>query len=109
MLRLDMGIMTYRTCGMLGMAMALMSCAAPKATVVAETPAVKNEKPATPALEPANPPLPVDDGLRMPDMLAMPDAGDFRSTNSSATMTGNSSGAVISRPPTEAPPKPKAE
>lgn len=107
--RLNMGMMTYKTGGMLGMAMTLLSCAAPKASVVAEAPAAKKEKVPTPVVEPANAPPPVDDGLRMPDMLAMPDEGEFRSTNSAATMTGNSSGAVISRPPTETPPKPKAE
>ncbi len=110
--RLNMGMMTYKACGVIGMAVALMSCAAPKATVVAEAPVEKKQKapePEGPVI--AEPTLPVDDGLRMPDMLAMPQEGDFRSTNATAPKTGRQSGAVISRPPTDPPSrmKPKAD
>jgi hypothetical protein len=104
-------IMKHKVCAGIGMAVALVSCAAPKATVVAEAPPVKTEKTPEPAAAPAQTTLPADDGLRMPDMLAMPQEGDFRSTNAAATTTGNPSGAVISRPPADPPsrPKPKAE
>jgi hypothetical protein len=77
---------------------------------VAEAP-VKTEKPPELAEAPAETTLPVDDGLRMPDMLAMPDEGDFRSTNSAAARTGSPSNAVIARPPADPPArtKPKAD
>lgn len=44
-----------------------------------------------------------DDGIRMPDMLALPGEGEFRATNPSLPQPGNESGAVISRPPTDPP------
>jgi len=94
---------------LLGMMAAMTSCA-PKATVVAETPPVKKE-PAPPVavVQETALPTPADDGLRMPDMLAMPDEGDFRSTG--GAKPGTQSGAVIARPPTDPPArvKPKAE
>jgi hypothetical protein len=95
----------------LGIVWALASCA-PKATVVAEAPAMKKvEKAPEPAVEEPAAPVQEDDGLRMPDMLAMPGDGDFRSTNPAAPKTGAAAGAVISRPPTEPPSrvKPKAD
>jgi hypothetical protein len=105
-----MKMMNQKVCAAIGMAVAMVSCAAPKATVVAEAP-VKTEKPPELAEAPAETTLPVDDGLRMPDMLAMPDEGDFRSTNSAAARTGSPSNAVIARPPADPPArtKPKAD
>ena len=86
-------------------ALALLSCAAPKATIVAENP-VPETKPAenTVASEPVAPKEP-DDGIRLPDMLGLPDEGELRSA---ATSPGKApeSGAVIARPPAEAPKKP---
>jgi hypothetical protein len=86
-------------------ALALLSCAAPKANVVAEAP-VKETKPAENVAvpEPATPNEP-DDGIRLPDMLGLPDEGELRSA---ASLPGKSpeSGAVIARPPTEATKKP---
>jgi PBP1b-binding outer membrane lipoprotein LpoB len=104
--------MKQKVCVVIGMAMAMMSCAAPKATVVAEAPAPKTETAPQPEVPAPTETAPQeDDGLRMPDMLAMPQEGDFRSTNPSAPKTTNQSGAVISRPPTDPPSrvKPKAE
>lgn len=96
---------------LLGGTLVLASCVPPKATVVEAAPATpkKVEKAPEPvAPEPLEPPLPAD-GLRMPDMLAMPGDDDFRATNPS-TKTGEDAGAVISRPPTDPPSrvKPKA-
>ena len=81
--------------------LALLSCAAPKAEVVKETPVQKTEKPeetAAVAPEPAVGSLP-DDGIRLPDMLGLPGENEFRSTRPAAT--GGGSGAVIARPPAE--------
>lgn len=98
----SMGITKYLTCTALGFALLLASCA-PKATVVAEAPVVKKVEKTPEAIAPElSVPAQVEDGLRMPDMLAMPSEGDFRSTNSAAPKTGNASGAVISRPPADA-------
>ena len=60
------------------------------------------EKAPEPVADPAMP-AQEDDGLRMPDMLAMPGEGDFRSTNPAAPKAGAASGAVIARPPTDPP------
>lgn len=98
---------------LLGGALVLTSCVPPKAIVVeaASAPAPKEvEKAPEPvAPEPLEPPPLPNDGLRMPDMLAMPGDDDFRATNPS-TKTGEDAGAVISRPPTDPPSrvKPKA-
>lgn len=87
-------------------ALALLSCAAPKAIVIELPP--KSNKPATGEAALANaiiPPLP-NDGIRLPDMLAMPGDGEFRAPPAKAS----DAGAVIARPPTDPPsrPKPKA-
>jgi hypothetical protein len=85
-----------------GLAGFMVSCAVPKATVVEQAPVkVKQEKMPEPVAPELNVPAQVDDGLRMPDMLAMPNEGDFRSTSPDAVKTSNSSGAVISRPPVD--------
>lgn len=106
-----MGMMGNTGGLLLGLALALASCA-PKAAVVAEAPAVKKvqKTPEVVATEEPVMPLPEDDGLRMPDYLGLPGDRDFRSTNSAAPATGSASGAVISRPPTDPPSrvKPKA-
>ena len=110
-LSLMMGTMKISAFWGLGIALALVSCASPKATPVAETPAVpkKEEKVPEPVVveEPGLPVLP-DDGLRMPDMVTMPEEGEFRSTNPEPKM-GTQGGAVISRPPTEPPSRVKAQ
>jgi hypothetical protein len=81
-------------------ALALLSCAAPKASVVAENPTQETKPAETAAVpEPATPGEP-DDGIRLPDMLGLPDEGELRS---SASVPGKTpeSGAVIARPPSE--------
>lgn len=96
-----------------GMALALFSCAAPKATVVAEAPVKKKEQkaPEPVVAEPEMPPLPNDE-IRLPSqMLDLPDDGAFRASNPQLPQTGSGSGAVIVRPPTDPPSrvKPKDE
>ncbi len=82
-------------------ALALLSCAAPKAVVVEAAPISKKHKlPETVAApDPAANTLP-DDGIRLPDMLALPGEKELSPTRP-ATMGGGGSGAVIARPPTE--------
>ena len=90
-----------KTFALLGVALALASCAAPKSTVVeqAAVPKTQESVPEPMVAESELPALP-DDGIRMPDMLGLPGDGDFRSTNP-VGMKG--AGAVISRPPTDPP------
>jgi hypothetical protein len=89
----------------LASAMAVLSCAAPKASVVAEAPAQETKPAETAAVpEPAAPGEP-DDGIRLPDMLSLPNDGELRSTITSQGKTPES-GAVIARPPTEPTKKP---
>jgi len=88
-------------------ALALFSCAAPKANIVEETPAPKKEVAAKPDVpEPPVPSAP-DDGLRLPDMMTMPSDNEFRATNPSQASAPPASGAVIARPPTEPPSRKK--
>ncbi len=97
-----------KTSALLGVALALASCAAPKAVSVEQAVPKKEEKLPEPVLEEMVA-LP-DDGMRMPDMVGMPSDGDFRSTNPVGQKSSSGSGAVISRPPTDPPSrvKPKA-
>jgi hypothetical protein len=88
-------------------ALALLSCAAPKAVVVEEAPVSKKEsaqQTAAAETEPAERGL-ADDGIRLPDMLGLPGESEFRSSRP-ATTSGSGSGAVIARPPVEANPPP---
>ena len=88
-------------------ALALFSCAAPKANVVEETPAPKKEVVAKPDVpEPPVPSAP-DDGLRLPDMMTMPSDNELRATNPSQAPAPSGVGAVIARPPTEPPSRQK--
>lgn len=76
-------------------ALALASCAPPKAIVIAEAP--KKEVVIAPAA-PANPAL-ADDGLRLPDdMLALPDDTQLRSV---APLKKEGDATIIATPPTE--------
>lgn len=77
------------------LAVGLASCAAPKqALIIAEEPKEqpKHEVAAAPSV-----PAPADDGLRMPDMLALPDEVQLRS----AAPEGSGDATVITRPPVE--------
>ena len=93
-----------RTLATLG-GMALVSCAAPKAVVI-EAPAVPKKvvKAPQPVVEAPVPTPIVNEGLRMPDMLAMPTESEFRATNPTVPKLGNEAGAVIARPPKTAEP-----
>lgn len=75
-------------------AIALASCVPPKAGVIAEVPT----KPVV--IAPAAPEKPAiaDDGLRLPDMLALPDDTQLRST---APLDKEGDATIIARPPTE--------
>lgn len=88
--------------------MALFSCAAPKADVVEEqAPAPKKEVTAAPeAPMPPTSSLP-NDGIRLPDMETMPNDNEFRATNPGRSSQPSGTGAVIARPPTEPPSRPK--
>ncbi len=97
----------------LGLALGLGSCAAPKAIVIAAAPTAKKEEKKAPepiVSGPLVPGLP-NDGIRMPDMLAMPNEGEFRATNPTSPKTSGESGAVTVRPPTDPPSrvKPKVD
>jgi hypothetical protein len=89
-------------------ALALFSCAAPKAIVVEQAPQPRKPKAAVESenSEPSFPSL-ADDGIRLPDMLAMPGASEFHATSPNAPKVGTEAGTVISRPPTDPPPRPK--
>ena len=85
--------------------MALVSCAAPKAIVIEAPPVPKKEVRAPPVLAAPVPAAPLpNDGLRMPDMLAMPTESEFRASNPTASRATNEAGAVIARPPKPAGP-----
>ncbi len=98
----------FATLVWLAPALALFSCAAPKAIVVEQAPRPKKQKAAVES-EGSDPalPSPADDGIRLPDMLAMPGASEFRATSPNAPKVGSEAGTVISRPPTDPPPRPK--
>ena len=88
----------------------LVSCVPPKAAVVAgppEKPKKEEKTPQPTVAETALPTLP-DDGLRMlPNIQELPGEGEFRPTNPAVTKAGPDAGAVISRPPTDPPSRPK--
>jgi len=75
-------------------ALCLASCAPPKAIVIAEAP--KKEVPAKPAATVL--PAPADDGLRLPDMLALPDENQLRSA---APLKKEGDATIIASPPAE--------
>lgn len=75
-------------------ALCLASCAPPKAIVIAEAPKkIVPVAPAAPVI-----PAPVDDGLRLPDMLALPDENQLRSA---APLKKEGDATIIASPPTE--------
>lgn len=83
----------------IGLALGLASCAAPKkALIIAEGPkqqGTQEQKATTTSVVPA--PSRGEDGLRMPDMLALPADSQLRSA--APETTGDA--AVIVRPPAE--------
>jgi len=93
------------TCALLGLAMALASCATPKATVVAQPPANKKveKEPNATFVEPPVPALPGDE-IRMPaDMVGLPKDEDFKATTPVGPKSDPGAGAVFVRPPTDPP------
>ena len=98
----------FLTLARIGPALALLSCAAPKARVV-EPPKPPGDSAAV--VDPALPDLGAlpsqDRGIRLPDMLGLPGDAEFRTTSPLPPKNGGSAGAVISRPPTDPPSRPK--
>jgi hypothetical protein len=98
---------TIATLARLAPTLALFSCAAPKAPVVEPPSAAKKEAVAEPKESDA-PPLPLpDDGIRLPNMETMPTEAEFRATNPDQSSPDAGTGAVIARPPTDPPSRPK--
>lgn len=78
-------------------ALALASCAAPKAVVIEEAP-VKQQPAAAPAAPIEKPAALADDGLRLGDMLTLPDDNQLRST---APLKKEGEATIITSPPSE--------
>ena len=70
---------------------------APVATIVPEA-----------APEPSKPAMP-DDGLRLPDMLTMPQDNELKASASAPPANPSEPAPVVARPPTDPPVRPKAE
>lgn len=101
-----MVISKITTCALLGLAMALVSCALPKpAVVVAQPPAPKKveKEPEATFPEPPVPSLPGDEIRMPPDMVSLPNDGDFRATTPLGSKSDPGAGAVFVRPPTDPP------
>ena len=100
----------FATLAQLAPALALLACAAPKAIIVELAPAAKKGATTGDAglADPAFPELP-DDGIRLPDMLAMPGEGEFRASARGSNNSKAEANAVVARPPTDPPPRPKAK
>ncbi len=87
----------------------------PKALLVESTPSVKKTATNPAVRATANQDLSTrtkpdsNDGLRLPDMLTLPGEDEFQSTSPAAPPSGGGTGAVISRPPTDPPSRPKAK
>jgi len=78
-------------------ALALSSCAPPKAIVVEEAPK-KQERATATAAPVEKPAATADDGLRLPDMLTLPDDDQLRST---APTEKDGDATVITSPPSD--------
>ena len=87
---------------LLGFAMALVSCATPKATAVAQPPALKKvtKEPEATFSEAPVPSLPGDEIRMPPGMVGLPNESEFHATTPVAPP---GSGAVFVRPPTDPP------
>lgn len=60
------------------------------------------------APEPSKPAMP-DDGLRLPDMLTMPQDNELKASTSAPPANPSEPAPVVARPPTDPPARPKAE
>ncbi|MFZ9941571.1 MAG: hypothetical protein ACO3F7_05415 [Luteolibacter sp.] len=78
-----------------------------ESTQAAETAPVATIAPEA-AAEPSKPMMP-DDGLRLPDMLTMPEDKELKAAPSTPSEKPSEPSPVIARPPTDLPPKPQAE
>ena len=98
---------------LVGFTLILAACATPPAEVV-EKPATEKPAKQVKVPEPDSsladlPPLDAPDpGIRMPNFLDLPSDGEFRRANP-RSVPSSGSGAVISRPPTEPPPRVKPD
>jgi hypothetical protein len=99
-----------RTSALLFVTIAMVSCAAQKATPVAEIPVEKKvEPPPEPLIEdPQQAGIP-DDEIRIPAMLNFPKESDFRPSNPLLPKLGPGSGSVVVRPPTDPPSRVKPD
>jgi hypothetical protein len=97
-----MGTRKYTMSALMGAVLMLVSCAAPKPVVV-EKAGAEAAPPTPAAATTAEPTAMPDDGIRLPDMLGLPAEGDFKPTKPAGSSV--ESGAVISRPPTDAAPQ----
>lgn len=102
---MNMATLEIKRLALLGLAMAMASCAPPTAAIVPQTPVAKQEavvpEPTVP--EPEMPAVP-DSEIRIPQtMFNLPKEGDFRATNPLLPKLGPGSGGVIVRPPTDPP------
>lgn len=96
-----MGMTRFRTCAVLGMTLLQWSCVIPKAKIVDEPPVTKVSQPVIEPLSSSPVLAPVDDGLLMPNMLAMPSENDLRTIAPVKPKLGSEAGEVISRPQVE--------
>jgi len=87
----------------------LVSCAPQKAVVVEAAPAPKEKKVEAPVVVEVPMPPDENDGLRGLDnsMLALPEDSEFRATVPTMPTASANANPVISRPPTDPPPRPK--
>ena len=96
-----MVISKITTCALL--AIALASCAVPKAAAVAQPPAIKKAEPEAVVAEAPVPALPGDEIRMPPDMVGLPTDLDFQATTPVAPKTDPGAGSVFVRPPTDPP------
>lgn len=98
---------------MLTLGLAAVSCAPKRAIVVEEAPIKAEPKVEEPVITEIPMPTAPNDGLRGIDdmMLSLPSESEFRATVPLPRQDGSETNAVISRPPTDPPPrqKPKPE
>ncbi len=87
------------------------SCAPKRAIVVEEAPIKAEPKVEEPVIAEVPMPTAPNDGLRGIDdmMLSLPSENEFRATVPLPQQNGSETNAVISRPPTDPPPRQKAK
>ena len=93
------------TSALLGVSMTLMSCAIPKAAVVAPPPVTQKvtKAPETNVEEPLVPALPGDEIRMPPGMVGLPTDEEFRATTPVMPRADPGAGSVFVRPPTDPP------